>query len=29
VLPIRFHRVEIKVQAGIRFEEFDFSFYNR
>ncbi|KAG1670195.1 hypothetical protein FOA52_014971 [Chlamydomonas sp. UWO 241] len=29
VLPMRYHPVEIKVQSSVRFEEFDFSFYNR
>ncbi len=29
MLPMRYHPVEIKVQSTVRFEEFDFSYYNR
>ena len=29
MLPGRYKRVQIKQQAGLRFEEFDFSYYNR
>jgi PAB-dependent poly(A)-specific ribonuclease subunit 2 len=29
VLPARYKRVVIRGQSGVRFEEFDFSFYNR
>ena len=29
LLPMRYKHVEIKAQSGLRFEEFDFSFYNR
>ena len=28
-LPKLYHRVEVRLSAGARFEEFDFSFYNR
>lgn len=26
---MRYHPLEIKVQSSVRFEEFDFSYYNR
>jgi hypothetical protein len=29
VLPVRYRRVVIKGQSGTRFEDFDFSYYNR
>lgn len=29
VLPMRYHAVSIKVQSSVKFEEFDFSYYNR
>lgn len=29
LLPARYKRVVIRSQAGVRFEEFDFSYYNR
>jgi PAB-dependent poly(A)-specific ribonuclease subunit 2 len=29
LLPLRYQHIEIKTQSGYRFEEFDFSFYNR
>ena len=29
MLPGRYKRVQIKQQQGLRFEEFDFSYYNR
>lgn len=29
MLPGRYKRVRIKQQQGVRFEEFDFSYYNR
>jgi PAB-dependent poly(A)-specific ribonuclease subunit 2 len=29
MLPGRYRRVEIKIQSSVRFEVFDFSFYNR
>jgi PAB-dependent poly(A)-specific ribonuclease subunit 2 len=29
MLPRRFHRVELRAQSGVRYEEADVSFYNR